>query len=145
MNRLQKIAWAFVIIIPLAVGLAAISTTLLYLKYGFPRATAGLGFLGLAGLAGAAPAIFRKDNEMATPDERDQMISKNAAMTGFASAYGIVGFGCMLPFYILGHKAVIEVSWLPMIFMAAGLTHFFAYSLAILIQYGRANKGVENE
>ena len=143
MKRIQKIAWAFVIIIPIAAALAAIGTTLLYFKYGFPKASAGLGFLGLAGFAGAAPAIFKKDDEPAMPDERDQMISKKAATAGFASAYGVVGFACMVPFSILGPKGIIEVSWLPMIFTAAGLTHFFAYSVAILIQYGFGGK--ENE
>lgn len=143
MKRIQKIAWAFVIIIPIAVALAGISTTFLYLKYGFPKASAGLGFLGIAGLAGLAPAVFRKDDEPAIPDERDQMINKKAAIAGFATAYGVVGLACMLPFSILGPKAVIEVRWLPMIFAAAGLSHFFAYSLAILIQYGRGGK--ENE
>jgi len=143
MKRIQRIAWAFVIIIPIAVMLATAGTTILYFKYGWPRAAAGLGFLGLAGLAGAAPAVFRKDAESSTPDERDRMISKNAATAGFATAYGIVGFACMLPFSLLGPKASIEVSWLPLIFAGAGLSHFFAYSVAILVQYGRGGKDNE--
>ena len=143
MKRIQKIAWAFVIIIPIAVLLAAVSTTLLYCKYGWPRAAAGLGFLGLAGLAGAAPAVFRKDAGANVPDERDRLISKNAATAGFAAAYAVTGFACMLPFSLLGPKASIEVTWLPLIFAGAGLSHFFAYSAAILIQYRSGGK--ENE
>jgi hypothetical protein len=49
----------------------------------------------------------------------------------------------MLPFFILGPAATISVTWLPEIFMAAGLTAFFVHSVAILAQYGW--RGKDNE
>ena len=132
-----------IVFIAIAVICATTAVIILYNKYGMPKATAGLGFLGIAGIAGAGPAVFRKDSSKYVPDERDQLISKNSATAGFATAYAVTGFACMLPLEFLGIKATIEVTWLPMIFMAAGLSHFFAYSVAILIQYGRGGK--ENE
>jgi hypothetical protein len=47
----------------------------------------------------------------------------------------------MIPFFVLGPKANIPVTWLPMIFGGAGLSHFFAHSVAILVQYGWGGKG----
>jgi hypothetical protein len=47
----------------------------------------------------------------------------------------------MLPFSILGTDTAVSITWLPMIFMTAGLTSFFVHSTAILVQYGREGKG----
>jgi len=137
MNRIQKISLWMIVFITIAVICAATAVIILYGKYGMPKAAAGLAFLGIAGLAGIGPAVFRKDAGANVPDERDRLISKNAATAGFATAYAVTGFACMLPFSLLGPKASIEVTWLPLIFAGAGLSHFFAYSAAILIQYGR--------
>ena len=141
MNRVQKIAWLFVIMISVAVLLAGGAVGMLYVKLGTPKALAGLGFLGVAGFGGLGPLIFRKDKGAVTCDERDKLINRRAALAGFGTAYMVVGLVCMIPFFVLGPKANISVTWLPMIFMGAGITHFFAHSVAILIQYGRGGKG----
>ena len=136
MNRVQKIAWLLVITISVAVLLAGGAVGILYLKLGLPRALAGLGFLGIAGFGGLGPSIFRKDKGAVTCDERDKLINRRAALAGFGAAYMVVGLVCMIPFFVLGPKANISVTWLPMIFMGGGLSSFFAHSVAILIQYG---------
>ena len=136
MNRYQKLAWLFVITISAAVLLAGGAVGILYFKLGMPKALAGLGFLGIAGLGGLGPLIFRKDKGAVEFDERDRVINQRAALAGFGSAYMVVGLVCMIPFFVLGPKANIPFTWLPMIFGGAGITHFFAHSAAILIQYG---------
>ena len=141
MNRAQKMAWLFVITISVAVLLAGGAVGILYVKVGMPKALAGLGFLGIAGFGGLGPLIFRKDKGKVTYDERDGLINSRAALAGFGAAYMVVGLVCMIPFFVLGPKANISVTWLPMIFMGAGITHFFAHSVAILIGYGRGGKG----
>ena len=136
MNRVQKMAWLFVITISVAVLLAGGAVGILYFKLGMPKALAGLGFLGIAGFGGLGPLIFRKDKGKVEFDERDRVINQRAALAGFGSAYMVVGLVCMIPFFVLGPKANISVVWLPMIFMGAGLSSFFAHSVAILVQYG---------
>lgn len=143
MNRIQKMALFMAIVISIALLLSTIATATLYYLVGFPIAQAGLGFLGIAGLGGLAPILFKKDKGKVTIDERDQIINKKAALASFAAAYLVVGLTCMLPFFIMGPKASIQVTWLPMIFMAAGITNFYVHSIVILLQYGW--KGKENE
>ena len=138
MNREQKIAWFFVITISLSFVLSCIAVAILYVKLGMPRALAGLGFMGIAGLGGFSPLIFRKDKGKATFDERDKLIKRKAA---FGTSYLFVGLACMIPFSVLGPKASISVTWLPNIFMGAALSAFFVTSVAILVQYKRGRKG----
>jgi hypothetical protein len=47
----------------------------------------------------------------------------------------------MIPFFVLGPNAKVSVAWLPVIFMGAGISHYFIYSVAILSQYGWRSKG----
>lgn len=140
MNRVQKIAWFFVITISLSFVLSCIAVAILYVKLGMPRALAGLGFMGIAGLGGFSPLIFRKDKGKVTFDERDKLIKRRAALAGFGTSYLFVGLVCMIPFSILGPKASISVTWLPNIFMGAALSAFFVTSVAILVQYGWRDK-----
>lgn len=141
MNRMQKIARFLVVTISLGVIFSIAATILLYVKVGMPRAWAGLAFLAIAGLGGLGPLVFKKDKGSATCDERDRIINKRAALAAFATAYLFVGLACMVPFFMLGPDGSISVTWLPMIFMGAGLITFFVHSVAILVQYDRGNKG----
>jgi hypothetical protein len=133
---MQKIAWWMVVWISVATVISLIAVAIGYFKFGMPKALIGFSFLGIAGLGGLAPLIFRKDSGTVTCDERDILINRRAALAGFAASYLVTGLACMLPFSILGYQASISVCWLPNIFMAAGLTSFFVHSVAILIQYG---------
>jgi len=143
MNRMQKIAWSFVISTALGFVCSVIAVAILYFKVGFPRASAGLAFLAIAGLGGLSPLIFREDKGKVTFDERDAFIKKNAALAGFAGAFLFTCFACMIPFFVLGTKASISVRWLPQIWIGTFVTQFFFYSVAILVGYGRGGK--ENE
>ncbi len=141
MNRVQKIAWSLVITISFGFILSCIAVAILYVKVGMPKAVAGLGFMGVAGLGGFSPLIFKKDKGKVTFDERDRLIKRRAALAGFATLYLFVCLACMIPFSILGPKASISVIWLPNIFGGAALSAFFVTSLAILVQYGWGGKG----
>ncbi len=141
MNRTQKIALSLVITISAGFILGCIAFAILYVKVGMPKALAGLGFMGIAGLGGFSPLIFRKDKGKVAVDERDKLIKRRSALAGFAASYLFVGLACMIPFSILGPKASISVTWLPNIFAGAALSAFFVTSVAILVQYSRANKG----
>ncbi len=144
MNKMQKAAWWMVVWISIGVVSAVIAIVVSYFKVGMPKALAGIGFLGIAGLGGLGVLIFGKDKGKVTCDERDRLINSRAAVAGFGAAYLITGFACMLPFSILGPEATISITWLPMIFVAAGLTSFFVHSLAILVQYGWRGRDGKN-
>ena len=142
MNRIQKMAWWMAICISAGVIPAAIAIAVLFFIIGLPWSIArsGLAFIGIAGLGGLAPLIFKKDKGKVTCDERDQLINNRAAVAGFCAAFLVTGLACMLPFFVLGPEATISVEWLPNIFGAAGLTTFFVHSVAILVQYGWRNR-----
>jgi len=143
MNRAQKIAWLLVITISLGAVLSCIAFTVGYFMVGMPKALAGLGFMSIAGIGGFGPLIFGKDKGNVTFDERDKQIKRRAALASFGASYLIVGAACMIPFFILGPKASISVTWLPNIFGAAATCTFFTYSVAILVQYGRGGEDGE--
>ena len=133
---MQKMAWWIVAWISVAMVISLVAVAIGYIKFGMPKALIGFSFLGIAGMAGFAPLISGKDKGKVDCDERDILINRRAALAGFGASYLVIGLACMLPFTILGPKAVISVGWLPNIFMAAGLTSFFVHSVAILVQYG---------
>ncbi|MHC4150654.1 MAG: hypothetical protein ACYSSP_00970 [Planctomycetota bacterium] len=138
MKRIQKIAWFFVVTITVSIVLTLIAISILYAKYGFPKAIAGFSTMGLVGVAGFSPLIFKKDKGKVIFDERDRIIKRRAALAGFGMSYLVVGLACMIPFSVLGPKASISVSWLPNIL-------FYIHSLAILVQYGWREKGESHE
>jgi hypothetical protein len=140
MNREQKAAWLCVITTSIGVVCSFIAITVLYIKYGFPKASVGLGFLGISGLAGLSPLLFKKDPGPVKIDERDRQIKERSKLMGFTAAYLLVGLSCMVPFFIYGPDVTISLFWLPMIFITAGIANFFFYSVAILLQYGRGGK-----
>ncbi|MCK5226226.1 MAG: hypothetical protein KAQ89_05870 [Planctomycetes bacterium] len=136
MKRIQKIAMFMFAALTFALIVSAVAVAIIYTKYGFPKALAGLGFMGIAGIGGLAQLFFKKDPEKVEYDERDQYIQSRAALAGFATAYLVVGIATIGPFIILGPNEPITTNWLPLIFVAAGITHFYVWSIAILAQYG---------
>jgi hypothetical protein len=136
MNGVQKTAWWMVGSISTGMLAGIIAFALLYIKVGLPRAYAGFAFMAIAGLGGLAPGIFRKDKSKVAMDERDKLIKERAALAAFTASYLFTGLVCMIPFFILGPKAMVSVIWLPSIWFGTFLIAFFVRSVAILIQYG---------
>ncbi len=141
MNRAQKMALTMVITTLSAFLLSCIAVAILYFKVGMPRALLGFLLMCLSGLAGFSPLIFKKDKSKVIFDERDRLIKERAGLGGFTAAYLFVGMACMIPFFVLGPVRAISVTWLPNIFIGAGISHAFVYSVVILEQYGRREKG----
>jgi hypothetical protein len=140
MNRMQKMAWFLLITFSAALFCSLLAFVILYFKFGVPKAYASFGFLGLAGFSGFSPLFFRKDKAKVTFDERDHLILRKAALLGFCTSFLATGLCCMIPFFVFGPHASISVIWLPQIWMIAFMTHYIAYSVTILIQYGREGK-----
>lgn len=140
MKRIQKMAMFIFIVLTCAFIITGLALAITYAKFGFPRAWGSLGFMGIVGIGGLASLVFKKDPGEVQCDERDREIQSKAALVAFALAYLVVGIATMGPFIILGPNAPITTTWLPLIFGAAGLTHFYSWSIAILAQYGWRNK-----
>lgn len=143
MNREQKVAWFVVINVTIAIIISLTAFVILYVKVGTPKAFAAFAFLGICGISGLSPLMFKKDKGAVVRDERDKTISLKAAWAGFGSSYLFVGLACMLPFSIMGPNATIQVRWLPYIFMGACLTSFYVRSITLLVLYGRSGKNIE--
>ncbi|MHC4175462.1 MAG: hypothetical protein ACYTBX_03550 [Planctomycetota bacterium] len=141
MNRAQKIAWVFIAATALAAILSIITTTILYLKSGMPRALAGFAFMAVAAFGGLGSSIFKKDKGKVAFDERDKLIKEKAKLAGFTASFLFAGLASMTPFFIFGPKASISIIWLPNIWCGTFLTAFFVHSVAILVQYGWKRKG----
>lgn len=141
MNREQKMALVCVICMSLAIT-AAFPVLLIHFLVGTPKALYAvvIPWFGLP-LSGLICLFIPKDKGKVTHDERDMMIRKNAAHAGFIGAFLFTCFACMIPFFALGPKAVISVKWLPQIWMGTTVAQFFFYSLTIIVDYGRADKG----
>ena len=123
--------------------LSCIAVAILYFKVGMPRALLGFLLMCLSGLAGLSPLIFKKDKGKVIFDERDRLVKERAGLGGFTAAYLFVGMVCMIPFFVLGPEANVSVTWLPQIFIGAGISHAFVYSVVILEQYGWRGKNDE--
>lgn len=141
MNREQKMALTMVITTLSAFLLSCIAVAILYFKVGMPRALLGFLLMCLSGLAGFSPLIFKKDKGKVILDERDRLIKERAKLAGFTASFLFAGMACMIPFFILGPDRAISVTWLPNIFIGAGISHAFVYSAVILEQYGWREKG----
>ena len=141
MNRVQKIAWSFVITISLGFILSCIAVAILYVKFGMPKAIAGLGFMGIAGLGGFSPLIFKKDKGKVTFDERDKQIKKRASLAGFGTFFIFLWVELAIVQFIVGRKGLISVSSVGSMFGIACIGLWTAWAVAILIQYGRGGKG----
>ena len=141
MNREQKTAWICVICM-LLIFVIALTVLLMHFLTGSPKVLYAVAIPWFGPPLSLLICIFiPKDKGKIIRDERDIMIRKNAAHAGFIGAFLFTCFACMIPFFVLGPKAVISVKWLPQIWMGTFVAQFFFYSLTIIVDYGRAGKG----
>lgn len=139
MNRIQKISWVMMIAIGIAVVCSAAAITIWYLQYGFPKAWAGLAFLGIAGIGGLGPILFRKDPGPVGADERDNFINLTAARGSFALSYLVFGLLSMgiWEYCRLHDTFVISIEVLPLVWIIAAMMAFFSHAMIILTLYGK--------
>ncbi len=141
MNRLQKIAWSLVITISVGFILSCIAVAILYVKVGMPKAVAGLGFMGVAGLGGFSPLIFGKDKSKVVFDERDRLIKRRASLAGFGTFFIFSYGGMLLMSLLVGWNGLISVHSVGTILGVSAIAMWAAWAVAILIQYGWRDKG----
>jgi hypothetical protein len=147
MNRAQKIAWFTLITLATALGLSLAAFCVGYFVLGVPPrvAAGGFGFMGLAGLLGLIPVLFRKDKAKVQCDERDLMTQRNAAVAAYATFWVLFVAAAMIPWFVTGPNGTITVSYLPwMVLIGAVALFLLVEYLAAFIQYGQTNRGDES-
>ncbi len=97
-----------------------------------------------------AVILVRKKQSPAEPvsDERDEAIKKNAVLACFASVWVSLVLASTVPAFMVGDGGSIPISLLPIINVVVLLIALFAYSVAVLIQYGRGDatrEGAESQ
>ncbi len=143
MNRAQKIARFNLIVILTALILSGTAIGVIYFFVGLPiqRAFGGFGFMGITGLLGLTPFLYKKERDKVSLDERDQLINYRAVLVAYSVFWLVFTAACMIPWWIIGSSGSISVNVLPIMLFGIGITLMLVHSLVILIQYGRADKG----
>jgi len=141
MNRAQKSAWF---------GLA-ISTLLLI--FFAPRAIFATPGSLLIKLLWLSPALgffvlliflFRiKSQDRVSFDERDSCIDRKALIIAFSSTVALLIGACMIGLFTSEPISSIPILLLPALLYTLFIAFITAYSVAILIQYGRGGKDGE--
>ncbi len=142
MNRAQKIAWLNVVCCGVALVLSGLTIAVLYALFGFPVASAGLGFLGIIGVAGLGQVIFKKDPGPVQFDERDHLINQKAVRVGFGLSYMVFIMNCMglWGYYQFKGINIISIQVLPMLVWPPFIAVLLGHAIAILVLYGKDNK-----
>jgi len=143
MNRWQKIAWFNLIVIGTALVVTGVAVGVVYFWVGMPKALGGLGFLGICGVMGLSPFLFKKKKIQAGVDfdERDRLINYRAVLGAYSVLWIVLTAACMVPFFILGPRGSVPVITLPLMLCGVGITLTLVHSIGTLIQYGRRGKG----
>jgi len=134
---MQKIAVYNLVVFGTASLLTTIAIITLYHFLGWPRATAGLGFMGISGFAGFSPFLFKKGPEKVTCDERDVLINRTATLCGFAASY--LWF-CLAgtAFVMLLSPELLKRFGLPLMILGGMFVVVIVHSIMIFAQYGRS-------
>ena len=132
MSREQKFAWYMLAVF----GLTAVCVVVVWAFAGAVFAPAALGVFGLGGLA---PLLFRKGRDAPGPDERDRMIAEKATLRGAIGSYGGTVLICTA-IWCVQHaqgKETIHIQALMFIPICAMVLLFTIRSIVLLTLYAR--------
>ncbi len=147
MNRAQKAAWFTLVVLAFASVLSLVAFCVAYFVLGVPagRAAGGFGLMGIAGLLGLIPVLFRKDKAKVQCDERDLMFQRNAAVAAYATFWVLFVAAAMIPWFVTGPNGTITVSYLPWMVLGGFFVVELVQAIATLQQYGWTNKEANHE
>ena len=147
MHPQQRHARFNLIVISSALIPAVLGYAVLFTLFGPNHAKTAFAFLAISALLGLGNHFYRKnkDSPTVTMDERDEDIKRKAMLIGWGVDWLFWGLLCMVPWFIVAFRFGIEqtqvpmipVDWLPLIYMVTGLLHMSAWSIAVLVLYGK--------
>lgn len=147
MNCAQKTAWFTLIVVSLAVGLSIVTFAVGFFVFGVPahRAAAGFGFMGIVGLIGLTPILFRKSEGKVPYDERDTAIQRRAVCAAYGIFWVLFVAAAMVPWFLLGPQGAITVNYLPWMVFGGMSVVMLVQAVVTLAQYGWTNKETSHE
>ncbi len=143
MNRIQKIAWSFVISMSLAMILCIFAFAAYLLNICSPMLFIYLA-AGVMCIGVLVAFRVKPDKGAVTVDERDKLIEKNAQLAGFGIVWLVVILAFIL-FFAIAPNAKISSRGAILLFAALVLGYPYVMFISILIQYGRKPKEKNNE
>ena len=143
MNRAQKIARFDLIVMSIALTLSVIAVCVIYFIVGLPihRALGGFGFIGICGLMGLSPFLYKKGTDKVSFDERDHLIQRRAIIGAYSVFWFLFVLAAMIPFFVLGPEGTISVKYLPAMVFGGMITVTLVKSIVTLEEYGWQDEG----
>jgi len=143
MNRTQKSALFNLVIFLLCIGLGVfVLIEIVLFKTIHPRLRLFFLVFMIVAFVFGLIFIFKKQSpKEVESDERDKLIQLRAALAGSVSGWILLAAATLACRFAVGIKGNISVWTITLINMVAFLFAMMAYSIAILIQYGRGGKG----
>lgn len=150
MNTTQRTAWLILCAVMLdAVG--AVYVGLILALRRFPPKPLGWAMTVFAAFAGlalfVAPVILmarRQSRFEPESDERDNLIKKRAILLSFVSGWLLLALVLLILALALGETGSVPVYLLTVIHFGLFLITLLIYSVTVLAQYGRTNRGEES-
>ena len=145
MNRLQKISWFSLIVIFATIIITTTGIIIEIHMRGYSKL--GLFFMAPLILLRFNPFLLKKlkGQDKVVLDERDINVIERALAIAYKIFWYVFISFCFLLFLIIGPRNFVPTMTLPLMAIGGALFLKIVCSAAILILYGRANKGVENE
>ncbi|MEN6575200.1 MAG: hypothetical protein ABFD90_02565 [Phycisphaerales bacterium] len=144
MNRTQKGALMTLSAFLLNAAFLGYLFIRIFVLKGLPRMSESAPLLlAFAAMATWWVALSRRRQSPAEPeaDERDKAIMKNAILAGFISILLFLAATVLVLAIVVGEAGSVPVYVLTFILFGVCLAAGLVYSVAILVQYGRAGKG----
>ena len=145
MNRLQKMARFNLIVILISLSLSAIAVGVLHfiVRQPIQHALGGFGFIGICGLMGFSPLLYKKTPGMVSFDERDLLIQRKATLRAYTIFWFLFVLAAMAPFFVLGPDGKVSVKYLAAMVFGGMIIVMLVQSIVTLEEYGWRNKDNE--
>jgi hypothetical protein len=119
----------------------------LYFVVGMPvrRALRGFGFIGISGIMGLSPFLYKKKGDKVSFDERDLMIMRNASLGAYSIFWFLFVLAAMIPFSVLGPEGMVSVKYLTAMVFGGMIIVVLVQSVITLVAYGWGGKGENHE
>ncbi|MHC4665189.1 MAG: hypothetical protein ACYS9T_04425 [Planctomycetota bacterium] len=140
MNRAQKAAWLGVAVSVLLLIAWAFKSTVVSSRSGMLDS---FGLLAFLSLTGSLFVFLRRKQRRAevNSDERDKLISRRALIATYFCLWCLLIAICVIPQFVIGQEHRIPLGLLPLVLLGIMIMCNLVYSAAILVQYGRGQKG----
>jgi len=144
MTRYQKLAWWNLIVITFTIIITTAAIAIEFHIRGYSEI--GLYFIAPLVLLRFNPFLFKKPQSEGgvLSDERDSFIIKRALSFAYTTFWIVFFLLSFLLFIFLGPRSSVPTITLPLMVFGGALFMKILCSAAILVQYGRGNKGEES-